>query len=48
MQSMSAAQKEELLERLKAEGFDLKNCSTSEKALYVWKLYLTSEVGVER
>ena len=42
---MSRDQKEELSEKLKAEGFDLENCTTEEKVLYVWKLYLTSEVS---
>ena len=35
---------ESLTEKLRDEGFDLDNCSTDEKVLYVWKLYLSSEV----
>lgn len=35
-----------LADKLRDEGLDIDNCSTEEKILYVWKLYLSSEVSL--
>ncbi|XP_067946164.1 myosin heavy chain, cardiac muscle isoform-like isoform X2 [Watersipora subatra] len=40
---MSSDQELQLTNKLKEDGVDLENCTTTEKVLYVWKLYLASE-----